>query len=643
MADPRDARDSDGDEGAAQAAPTPGKVAFLGRAIALAHGRGGRAALWAGAIGFFVFALGYPMLYVFEKATRIPAPVRALGEGQTLNGFAAEHGLDAGEVRRLNGLAPDEAPRPGAALKVAGESFGLGNFWRLVADPVSRSWIGNSLALGFVVTVMAFVIALPMAFFTARRDFPLKGLLGALVLVPLVLPPFVGAIGMQRMLARFGSVNLILMGLRITGEPVDFLGAGRFWGVAIIEALHLYPIMYLNLAAAMANVDPALEEAAESLGDSGPGRFRRVTLPLMLPGVFAGCAITFVWAFTDLGTPLVFKYQNVVSKRIFDKTESVDVDPSGFALVVVVLAVTAALFLLGRHLARRRPVEPTTKGATRAVVLPASLWERRAAYALFGGVTAVALLPHLGVVLQAVAGRWFMTILPTEYTLSNLTGALSHDVAARSIRNSLLLSLGSTALCLGLGVVVATFVVRSRSRFAGTVDALVMLPLAIPGVVLAFGYVGAYSGSFSWLDPRENPVILLVVSYAVRRLPFVVRASVAGLQQTPRMLEEASVSLGATPSDTFRRVTAPLIAAHLIAGGILAFSFAMLAVSDSLILAVQEKFFPLTKAIYSLSDRPGDGQAMACALGLFGMVLLGASLWGASHLVGRKMGEMFRA
>ena len=136
----------------------------------------------------------------------------------------------------------------------------------------------------------------------------------------------------------------------------------------------------------------------------------------------------------------------MVAKRIFDKVDSVDADPSGFALVVVVLAVTAGLFLLGRHLARRRPVEATTKGATRAVVLPASVRERRVAYALFGGVTAVALLPHLGVVLQAFAGRWFMTVLPTDYTFAHLTGALSHELAARSVRNSLLLSLGSTAL-----------------------------------------------------------------------------------------------------------------------------------------------------------------------------------------------------
>jgi iron(III) transport system permease protein len=595
------------------------------------------------AILFFVFALGYPMLYVFKEAFHVPPAVGVLGEGETLGDFAARHSVTPEKLRSLNDIAPGAEPEPGAALTLESGGLGLRNFWTFLADPASRGWIANSLALGFFVTLITFAIALPLAFFVVRREFPGKAMLSALVLVPLVLPPFVGAIGIQRMLARFGSLNLLLMGSGITSGPIDFLGAGRFWGVVIVEALHLYPIMYLNLAAAMANVDPALEEAAESLGDSGLRRFLRVTFPLMLPGVFAGCAIVFVWAFTDLGTPLVFQYQNVVAKRIFDKTQSVNVDPQGYVLVIVVLAITAGLFALGRYLARRRPVESATKGASAAPTVYASTGEKRLAYVLFGGITAVALAPHAGVVLEALAGEWFMTVLPTKFTLSRLTGALTHEVAIVSMRNSLLLSLGSTAVALGLGVVLSAFIVRSRSRLVSAADTVVMLPLAIPGVVLAFGYVGAYSGSFSWLNPRENPVILLVASYAVRRLPFVVRALVAGLEQTPRALEEASLSLGATPRQTLRRVTLPLISAQLVAGAILAFSFAMLEVSDSLILAMREKFFPLTKGIYSLSLRPGDGLGIACALGLFGMVLLGGSLFAASRLLGKRLGTVFRA
>ena len=605
------------------------------------RGRPRRLALWTLAIGFFVFALGYPLLYVFEEAFRIPPPRHSVGPEQSLYEFAAEHETSVADLRAWNGLAPDEEVEPGRVLDVGPNRWGLAHFVNLVLDPTSRGWLANSLGLGFVVTVITFLIAMPLAWFSVKRDFPGKALLGLLILVPMILPPFVGAIGMRRMLARFGSVNLLLSGLGLTDTPIDFLGAGRFWGVALFEALHLYPIMYLNLTAALANVDPSLEEAASTLGDSGIGRFRRVTFPLMLPGVFAGCSIVFVWAFTDLGTPLVFQFQQVVSKRIFDQAMSVN--PQGSALVIVVLLITAALFVLGRRLAKRRPVTSATKGSVVAAPVKAGPWERRLAWALFGGVAFVALLPHLGVMLEAFSNRWFMSVMPEEYTLANVTNALSHPIATASVRNSLLLSIASTAVNIVLGIAIAVFVVRSGSRWAPLADTLAMLPLAIPGIVLAFGYVGAYSGAGPWLSPRENPVILLVASYALRRLPYVVRACVAGLEQTPRHLEEASASLGATPGFTLRRITLPLIGAHLIAGGILAFSFAMLEVSDSLILAAKEQYYPITKAIYHLNGRLSDGPGIACALGLFGVLLLATSLWAASTLVGRRLGEMFRA
>ena len=139
-----------------------------------------------------------------------------------------------------------------------------------------------------------------------------------------------------------------------------------------------------------------------------------------------------------------------------------------------------------------------------------------------------------------------------------------------------------------------------------------------------------------------NPIILLVVAYAIRRLPYVVRATVAGLQQTSGELEEAAVNLGASTITAVRRVILPLIMANLIAGGLLAFSFAMLEVSDSLILAQQEAQFPLTKAIYLFSYRLGDGEAIASAMGVWGMALLAATLFGASLLMGKRLGAIFR-
>ena len=109
-----------------------------------------------------------------------------------------------------------------------------------------------------------------------------------------------------------------------------------------LEVLHLYPIMYLNVAAALANVDPSLEDAARNMGDSGFRLFRKVTFPLMLPGYFAGAVLVFIWAFTDLGTPLIFGYSRVVAVQIFDKISDIHTNPMAYALVVVVILFTAA-------------------------------------------------------------------------------------------------------------------------------------------------------------------------------------------------------------------------------------------------------------------------------------------------------------
>ena len=159
---------------------------------------------------------------------------------------------------------------------------------------------------------------------------------------------------MRQVLARFGSLNLLLMEAGLMDSPIDWLGGAKFWGVVIMEVLHLYPIMYLNFAAALANVDPSLEEAAVNMGSSGARLFRKITLPLMMPGLFAGSVIVFIWAFTDLGTPLVFGYRRVVPVQIFNQVNQLEDNPQGYALVVGVLALTVLIFLASKQLFGQR-------------------------------------------------------------------------------------------------------------------------------------------------------------------------------------------------------------------------------------------------------------------------------------------------
>lgn len=521
------------------------------------------------------------------------------------------------------------------------DGFSLAFIRLMFSSPNYTIILANSVNLGLAVTLFATLLSLPLAFFLVRYNFPGKGLLNGLILVPIVLPPFVGAIGMRQLLARFGSVNLLLLQLGIIDQPIDWLGGGSFWGVVILESLHLYPILYLNLAAALANVDPSLEEAARNLGANGFKLFRTVTFPLVLPGYFAGAIIVFIWAFTDLGTPLVFEYRDVIAVQIFNMVTDLHQNPMGYAFVVVVIALTLFFFYLSKRILGGGNYEMLGRGHVTSLARPASPGMTVIAYSVVLSISALALIPHTGVLLTSLTKRWFLSVLPTEYTLKFYQDVFSHDLTVLSIKNSLMLSSVSTLFDIILGVTIAYLLARKRVPGRGVLDALAMLPLALPGLVLAFGYVAAFSATP--LDPRINPVPLLVIAYAVRRLPYMVRAAYAGFQQTSVALEEASINLGASPMKTLFQITMPLIFANLIAGAVLAFSFAMLEVSDSLILASKEANYPITKAIYALLGRIADGPYIASAMGMLGLLLLSGSLFIAGRFFGRRMGEIFRA
>lgn len=517
---------------------------------------------------------------------------------------------------------------------------------QIFANPVYLEGLWNALLLGVTSTFAALLIAFPLALLTHRYRFPLKGPLSALILVPLVLPPFVGAVGVKQMLGVKGALNAFLekLGLMDPAAPIDWLGEGRFWGIVIMNALHLYPILYMNIAASLAHLDPAMEEAAQNLGCSPWRRLWRITMPLTMPGIFAGGAIVFIWSFTELGVPLVFDYSRVAPVQIYDGLKDLESNPFPYALVAVMLVISSAVFLLSKALLGRSRLgtAPRPKGRQAEKVLRGGKgWLLTA---LFLGVFLLASLPHLGVILLSVATDWYGTILPEQLTGAHYDEALGHPLVVPSIQNSLLYASGAMLVDLLLGLAIAWVIVRSTIRGRALLDALVMLPLAVPGLVLAFGYLAlAQEGRvFSFLvGVNGNPAILLVIAYAVRRLPYVVRAAVAGLQQSNVTLEEAALSLGATPLRMMRRIALPLLSANLLAGGILAFAFAMLEVSDSLILAQQAEHFPITKAIYALLNTLGNGYELASALGVWAMVFLGISIVGAVSLAGKR-GGLFR-
>lgn len=535
-------------------------------------------------------------------------------------------------------------------------SFTLDYFFLIFENPFYRECFWNSLMIAVWTTAFCIVIAVPLAYVFLRCHFPGKQILSTMMLLPLILPPFVGAIGLQQFFSRFGSLNLFLaeLGWVDLQNPPDWFGSGGFFGIILLEILHLYPIMYLSVQAALANLDPSLRDAAQNLGAGGWRIFRTVHLPLALPGIFAGSTIVFVSAFTDLGVPLMFDFQTTIPTQIFNLVTQAD-NPLGYALVVITLILVSILFLLGKKLGEGNyaMLGRSASYDDSIRLSPAAAWGLTLAIL---GFILFSLLPHIGVILQSFSARWFFTVMPSEWSTAYYGEVFKLDLTSISVKNSLVYATSSALLDLVLGFAIAYLLAREQFKGKNLLDVIAMLPLALPGLVLAFAFFVAFSrplpeflsfadGFWStFIDPRSNPTLLLVIAYAIHRLPYIVRAAYAGFQQTSVSLEEASANLGSPPLRTLIKISLPLISANLIAGSILTFSFAMLDVSNGMILAQESQFYPVTKAIYMLMGRITPvAPSIACALGVLSMILLGISLFVASKLLGQKMGQLFKA
>lgn len=525
-------------------------------------------------------------------------------------------------------------------------------------DEQFRSGLINSALIGVLVTALCVVISLPLALLNRRYEFRGKASLASMLMVPLVLPPFVGALGIRQIFGAQGALTAMCqhLGLVAAGTPINWLAEHQFSGVVISEAFSLYPVLFVNLVTALSFVDPSMEQAAANLGASTWRVFRSVTLPLMLPGVFAGASIVFIWSFSELGTPLMFDFYTVTPVQVFFRITEVSNNPLPYALLIVTMLGCCVVYALGKIAVGWHGRAGWTKTPAALGTIPVR-GMRAALIALpFAVVVMLALLPHIGVVLTSFSktGQWYESVLPRIFTTAHYEHALSHELALPSIRNSLVFSGLSVTLDIAIGMLIGILIVRSRLPLSlrALLDSLSMLPMAVPGLVLAFGYLAvslqikAWFPDAKWLlqfiDVQKNPTLLLVMAYTMRRLPYVVRSTVAGLEQTPEELELAAKNIGASRVQTLWRITTPLIGANLAAGALMVFAFTMLEVSDSLILVQKQTYWPITRAIFELFQRLGDGPYIASAMGAWAMLLLTLLLLAVNSLLGKRVGALFR-
>jgi iron(III) transport system permease protein len=496
----------------------------------------------------------------------------------------------------------------------------------LYASVLSSSYFQDcfftSLNLAIGTTLLTLFFALPIALLFARFNFYGRRFFYPLLCIPLIAPPFVASLGVKQLFGRYGTVNLLLVNHKFIDSPIDWLAPGSIAGIIILQSIHLFPIMLIILRNGVESLDQSLEEAAAICGASYPTRVRRIIIPLLLPALSAASILVFVGSFTDLGTPIFFELRQSLPVAIFNLLYDPSDGPLAYALITLVTLVCLIVFLFrsknnllekstAKHASRTRliPLQGTFIGFLMPLLLILLI--------IFS------LLPQIGTLLVALSEHWFMTPFPTQLTFDNFITVFSHPLTIRSIAISIILSLISTALCISLAFLLALFCARLRVRGAKGLDMLSMIPLVVPGLVIAFGYLRGFSGTI--LDPRLSPFPLLIAAYTIRRLPFSIRSIVSGFNSLSKSYEEAAATVGASLFTIQRRIIIPLLKPHLISGALFCFAFSMIEVSDSLILAIEERHYPISKALYALSGRP-DGTELGCALGIIVSFVVGGTL-----------------
>ncbi len=514
-------------------------------------------------------------------------------------------------------------------------------FERFLLRPAFQQIIGRTLVLGACVAVVGTLVGFIFAFFQARVAAPawLKRAAHWMALVPVVSPPFAVAIAFSTLFGRNGLITYKTFGVR--GEIYGL------FGMTVVMALSFFPAAYLNMVGLMRALDPALDEASTNLGANRFTTFRKVTLPMLAPGIASSLLLLFVEAIADLGNPLTIGGDYVVlAVRLFIAiTGEYDV-LAGAVLSVILLVPSLIVYLIQKYWADRASVVSVTGKPTGTVNLLTDWRVRGPIIAIVVFVAALTALLYLTIVVGAFT---VLLGIDNSFTLKNFEYVIS-GVGQDAFAVTTTLSAISTPIAGVLGMLIAFLVVRRKFFGRAALDFGTMLGIAVPGTIFGIGYLLAFNdptkvGDFTLIPKLTGGravfggALAIVMVYVIRSVPAALRGGVAALQQIDPSLEEASTSLGANTATTFRRITLPLIRPAFFSGLIYAFSRSMTTISAVIFLTTPATKI-MTQQIYNETDANRFGNAFAYVVVLIVIVLVVIGI--LSFLVGIDTGARRR-
>ena len=458
----------------------------------------------------------------------------------------------------------------------------------------------NSFYVTTCVTVLAVIIGTAVAYFMTLYRVKFKNAVEICIVISLLSPPFIGAYSWILIGGRNGYITKFL-----AQYGISFPSIYGFAGILLVLTLKLYPFIYLYVAGAMKNIDSALIEAAESLGCSGIRKVVTIIVPLITPTILAGALMVFMNAMADFGTPmLIGEGFNVMPVMIYSEFINEVGDQANFAaaMAAIMVLITSSIFMVQKYIVNRKSFTMSSLRPMQMGVLHG--WKNIVLHVCIYALVALSLIPQLVVIYTSFL-KTSGSIFVDGYSLDSYRTIFSS--LGTAISNTYLFSTTAIIAIIFLGMTIAYLTTRRKSWLTEVIDTLSMFPYIIPGSVLGITLLLAFN---------DEPLLLsvtaaiIIISLVIRRLPYTLRSSSAILYQLSPSLEEASISLGASPVRTFFKVTAVMMLPGVMSGAILSWITAINELSSSVIL-----FTGATKtmsvAIYTEVIRASYGTAAA--------------------------------
>jgi iron(III) transport system permease protein len=508
--------------------------------------------------------------------------------------------------------------------------FTLVNFWDFARNEMFLRSFANSLYVSGMSVVWATIFALPLAYFTTRFEFRGAAIIQTLGVIPLIMPPFAGAIAMQLFFGRNGSVNLLLGDW--FGINIPFMEGLN--GVIFVQSVHYFPFILINLTASLRNIDRAMEEAAQNLGCSGSRLFRRIVFPLAMPGYVAGASLVFIKVFDDLATPLLLNVKDMLAPQAYLRITSIGLkDPMGYVISVVLIIFSVLSLFIATSATRNRDYATVQRGGGGLTKRPIGGLDLIMAWGTIGLILTLVLAPHFGLLLLSFSTVWSFSVLPDAYTTAHYTRVVTE--AGQYIWNTLLYATMAGLIGITIGTAISYLVLRTKVPGRHWLDYLASAALAVPGVVLGIGYLRAYYGvSLPSGQSVASLWIIIVIALAVRRLPYALRACMAAMQQISVSLEEAAENLGANKASTIRKIVVPLMTGGILAGFVTSFATAAVELSATMMLVQNTSDAPLAYGLYVFMQSPA-GRGAGAALGIVAVLIVGISTY-LSHALAER-------